>query len=281
MNNRYINVNISLFEEDYDLAYTVLSDFEILGIEEKLDEIVVCFEECYWTEEIKSKIIDALKQYVDNFEIIREERLAEKNWNEEWENSVSPVVVSRRIAITPEWRKDEIDNEIKIIINPKMSFGTGHHATTKLVCQLMENTVKPGTFWIDAGCGTGVLAILAQRLGAGKVLAFDNNSWSLDNARENFELNCVSVLIELKDLDISDEGLPESDGIAANLNRNVILQAFPAFYNSLRKNKGDLLVSGILIYDKDEIVSAAAENGFTLRSSITEDEWIAFHFGID
>ena len=208
-------------------------------------------------------------------EIIKEEIITEKNWNEEWEKHVKSIIISDRIGIAPEWRRDEIDNEIKLIINPKMSFGTGHHSTTRLMCKMMEKYVKTGSSWIDAGTGTGVLAILAIKLGAKKCIAFDNNSWSIANAAENFERNAVSNQIELLEGDVRDLKFNPTDGIAANINKNLIVDSL-GFFKNYMKRDAILLLSGILIYDSDDLNKELDLSGFDIVETMTEDEWISY-----
>ncbi|MBM2815889.1 MAG: hypothetical protein HW421_2651 [Ignavibacteria bacterium] len=136
----YINITISIPEEDYDQFYAASMDLPIEGIEEKFDELIICFEKDKLKESVHSEIINIVKYFGEKAKIISEDCITEKNWNEEWEKSVAPVMVSERIAIVPEWRKEEVDCEIKIVVNPKMSFGTGHHCSTRLMCRLMEES---------------------------------------------------------------------------------------------------------------------------------------------
>lgn len=278
MKNNYVNVHLFVRDEDFEIATALIADSPILGIEERYDELVVCYYQEDWTDELQSEIIDTLKTFKDYIEIKEIEIPENKNWNEEIEKQTPPIIVSDRIAITPEWHRDKVNQELTIIINPKMSFGTGQHATTKLVSRLMENLVKPNDYWIDAGTGTGVLAILAAKLGASAVYAFDNDEWSVENAKENAEINNVSDLLTIEMQDIDNLSLPEANGIAANLFLHLVERALPRFFDSLKNTKGDLLISGILIYDKDVVIQKALSCGFELVNTITEDEWIAFHF---
>lgn len=278
MKNKYINVYARIKEEQYDLAYGLLSEFSFTGIEERLDEIVISFKAEDWNKDVQLAIQKALEQADSESEIYKIEEIAEKNWNEEWEKNVPTIVVNENIGIAPEWKKDELETNIKLLINPKMSFGTGEHATTKLVCRLMENLVDKDSFWIDAGTGTGVLAILAAKLGAREVFAFDNNEWSIENAKENSEMNGVSDQVKISQEDIDEMELPESDGIAANLFKNLLIPSFPMFLKSLMKTRGHLLVSGIIKFDKDDVFNAALAAGFEMIEEIYEDDWVAYHF---
>jgi ribosomal protein L11 methyltransferase len=278
MKTEYVNIYIKIDEELYDLAYGYISQFQFTGIEERSDELIITFESKSWNDLLRTELIDALKNVNSNIEITKEERFPDKNWNEEWEKNVEPVIINDKIVIAPSWKIKDLNYEIPVIINPKMSFGTGEHASTRLVCKLMETVIKKNSFWIDAGTGTGVLAILALKLGAGSMFAFDNNEWSIENAKENFILNSVENKIELLEADIESVSLPDADGITANLFRHLLIESFPVFYQSLNKSEGDLIVSGILKYDENEIKAEALHAGFIYINLLYEDEWVGIHF---
>lgn len=274
---KYINIYISLKEECYDMVFALMQGMPFTGIEERFDEIIITFKFADWNDELRQAVLEIVTKFDEKAEITKEEILEDKNWNEEWESKVEPIRVDDKLVITPEWKKDELDAEYKIIINPKMSFGTGDHQTTRLVCRLMQKVNAPGKYWIDAGTGTGVLAIYAVMLGAREVYAFDNNIWSIENARENFEINNVADKIVLEDLDIENCTLPDADIIVANLFLSLVVPSMPLFAKSLRKSKGDLIISGVLKYHHQDILDAAEANNLTHIESIVEDEWIAVH----
>jgi len=278
MKTNYINLHIYLPDEFQELAYSYIYEYNFTGIEEKFDEIVITFDTSFYNDDLKNEIIENIKLAFKDAYIKKEERIEDKNWNEEWEKNVPLIVVNDRIAIAPLWKIDELNQDIKIIINPKMSFGTGDHPTTRLCCRLLETILIPGENWIDVGTGTGVLAILAKKLGASDVIAFDNNIWSIENAEENFKLNNLDNQIELLETDIDTYDIPPSDGIVANIFLHLAKQGMPKFYQSLKEKEGHLILSGILSYDKDIIIDFAKENGFELNKTITEEEWIAFDF---
>lgn len=275
---KYINLHISIKEEFFDPAFGIISDYAIEGVEERLDELVVTFNSNNYDKILANRLIERLKLADSDAAILREDVIDEKNWNEEWEKEVPAIVASEKIGIAPSWKLSELQTEIKIQINPKMSFGVGSHATTRLVCRLIEKYSKPEKLWIDAGCGAGVLAVLAAKLGAKHILAFDNNDWAVDNSIENVAANNVESLVDVQKLDIEEIELPQADFIAANLFRHLIIDSMPLFANSLKFSKGTLFVSGILIYDKDEIIDIAKINEFNLIDYINEDEWAALAF---
>ncbi|MCX6139961.1 MAG: 50S ribosomal protein L11 methyltransferase, partial [Candidatus Kapabacteria bacterium] len=165
MATRYILLTISLPEEQMDLAIGVLSGFPIVGIEQGMDEFKVCFDQNDWQDDYAGMIITEMNEVSLTASIVDVKIQEDKNWNAEWEASIEPVIVNERIAIVPEWRASEYNHPLTLIITPKMSFGTGHHATTRMMCILMEQYAKKDDVWIDVGTGTGVLAILAAKLG--------------------------------------------------------------------------------------------------------------------
>lgn len=271
-------MHIYLPDEFQELAYSNIYEYKFSGIEEKFDEIIITFDTSYYNDSIRKEIIENIQMAYNGAYIIKEERIEDKNWNEEWEKNVPTIIVNERIAIAPSWKIDELDQKLKIIINPKMSFGTGDHPTTRLCCRLLEEVLNKDENWIDVGTGTGVLAILAKMLGANKVIAFDNNIWSVENAEENIKINNLEGQIELLETDIDSFEFPSYNGIVANIFLHLAKQGMAKFFQSLQLNKGHLILSGILTYDKDIIIENARMNGFELIKTLVEDEWIAFDF---
>jgi ribosomal protein L11 methyltransferase len=282
---KFINVTISVLEEDYEIAYSILTDLEFIGMEEKLDEIILSFEEKNWNKNIQKELEQKFATILPTAKITNIQTLFEKNWNEEWEKKVEPVIISDDMVITPEWKKEQFDCKYKILINPKMSFGTGQHSTTKLMSQMLvkfyeSDTEHKKNIWIDAGTGTGILAIIAAKLGAKKIFAFDNDIWSYENALENVELNNVAEAVEVTQSDIASFDFPSSDCICANMFLGLIKSAFPFFHKSLLVAKGILFVSGILLFDREELLEAAKSIGFILIEETQEFEWCCFKFKI-
>lgn len=276
MKSNYVIVSFEFSEELHDLFIGLIFDYDFIGIEQIHDIIRLTFAEEKYNNEIEDELFATAKYLSNEAKKLPSIIIVEQNWNKDWEESIVPVWINDDYVITPQWKADSLATNNKIIINPKMSFGTGHHATTKLMAQLAIKCVKKGTNWIDAGAGTGVLAIIASKSGASHVFAFDNDDWSVENIHENIVLNEASK-IEVVKGDIKNISLPEADGILANLFLNLILESFPKFSASLAKSKGDLLVSGILKYDADVVIKSASDSGFELVELISEDEWVAFH----
>lgn len=277
MAKRYVMLTLALPEEQMDLALGVLSGYPIVGIEQGVDECTVCFEQNDWQEAFSETIVSEMMEMGLHATLKNLGTEDDQNWNAEWEASIDPVVVNERIVIVPEWRADEYDLPLKLIITPKMSFGTGHHATTRMMCTLMERYAKPDDTWVDVGTGTGVLAILAAKLGATNVYAFDNNEWSVVNSQENVERNDVKEIVQLELAELQDVTLPSCNGLAANLYRHLVIPFAASFVNAVVPG-GVILISGILKYDKDEVAAPFLELGCTIVDSLAETEWCAIAF---
>jgi ribosomal protein L11 methyltransferase len=274
MPKRYVLLTLSIPEEDMDLAMGVLSGYPLLGVEQGLDACTVCFEQNDWQQGYENSIVAELQQLGVAVELVKLGIEEDQNWNAEWEASIDPVVVNERIIIVPEWRAEEFSYPMTLVITPKMSFGTGHHATTRMMCRLMEVYAKPGDTWIDVGTGTGVLAIMAAKLGATSVYAFDNNEWSIVNSQENVARNAVEHIVRLEQVELQDVQLPRCNGLAANLYRHLVIPYAQAFIDAVEPG-GIILVSGILKYDRDDVAAPFLEAGCTLVDELAETEWCA------
>jgi ribosomal protein L11 methyltransferase len=198
-----------------------------------------------------------------------------QNWNKLWESNFQPVIVADLCTIRAHFHEIEVATPYEIVITPKMSFGTGHHATTRMMLLLMTDVDFAGKAVLDFGTGTGVLAILAEKLGANEILAIDNDEWSVENAKENVWRNdCKNIAVLQGSLE--DNILAETDVILANINRNILLSYMSLLYEQLIAG-GHLLMSGLLEEDKKVIVDAASGVGFSLIKVINEGNWIALH----
>lgn len=202
-------------------------------------------------------------------------QIEEKNWNEEWEKTIKPIHVTQRIVITPTWHNYQAQaGELVLTIDPKMSFGTGYHETTRLMLNLMERYAQPGMKLLDVGTGTGVLAIAGIKLGAASAIGVDNDEWSYENAIENCKLNHVhekvKILLGVLD-DVRESGF---DMIVANIQRNVIEPLLPAMKSKLKPD-GVMILSGLLDVDENPMREAIQGSGFTVQEILRENEWIS------
>lgn len=204
-----------------------------------------------------------------------EEKIPEQNWNTVWESNFQPVVVDDFVAIRADFHEPLKAVTHEIVITPKMSFGTGHHATTYMMVQQMRNIDFSNKKAFDFGTGTGVLAILAEKLGAAEIFAIDNDDWSIANAGENISRNnCAKI--RLRRADAMSDNL-SYDVILANINRNVILDNFETLVSHLADN-GILLLSGLLTEDEPAIAEQANLFGLEKIGGIERNTWICLQY---
>jgi ribosomal protein L11 methyltransferase len=203
------------------------------------------------------------------------EAIEDRNWNAEWESNFHPVVINDFVGIRAAFHRPVVNVTHDLIITPKMSFGTGHHATTCLMIEMMQRIDFRGKSVVDFGTGTGILAILAEKLGAASILAIDSDEWSVSNATENVEANsCSKIIVEQKNT-IACHFYVEV--ILANINRSVLEENVKAFSSLLRKDTV-LVISGILTSDLHAIVSAFTQNGWVNKQILEQEGWVALLF---
>jgi ribosomal protein L11 methyltransferase len=204
-------------------------------------------------------------------------KLENKNWNAYWETNFQPVIINHSIndrpwvAIRAAFHESIKDIKHELIITPKMSFGTGHHATTTMVIQMMSGLDFSGKTVLDFGTGTGILAILSEKLGASTIIAIDNDDQSIKNAGENFDSNNCSK-IQLLEASTANVDI-KFDIILANIVKGVILDNLTAFAKEMVKD-GVVLLSGLLADDEEEILEKAARNNLILDKKVEEKNWI-------
>ena len=199
-----------------------------------------------------------------------------QNWNATWESEFEPVHVADKLSILAPFHEKKDANDMQIEIMPKMSFGTGHHQTTQIMCEQMFDLDFNGKKVLDMGAGTGVLAILAEKLGSKNILAVDIEDWSAENIVENSHRNdCSYIESRCGDIDcISEDGF---DIILANINRNILISQLPV-YASKTKKGGTLMLSGFLEGDIDILVNHASNNGYKFLSKKNKDVWFSLVF---
>lgn len=201
--------------------------------------------------------------------------IKETNWNAVWESNFDPVIVEDFVGIRADFHEPIKGVEHEILITPKMSFGTGHHATTYMMIQQMREIDFTGKTVFDFGTGTGVLAILAEKLGSINIVAIDNDEWSITNTTENLERNGVEK-IELKKVDDA-KGNKEYDVILANINKNIILENMDALVSQLKRG-GSILFSGLLEEDETDIMNAVKSYPLNHIKKTSRNNWIALRF---
>lgn len=222
----------------------------------------------------KDGLSEVASRYKSKISILSSKLVEETNWNIEWEKNFEPVGIENLCYIRAPFhasRKEEFQHEI--IVQPKMSFGTGHHATTWLMAKTQIQSIDhAGKKVMDAGCGTAILAVLAEKLGAQTVVAYDNNDWSVTNAPENVNLNnCERITTLLGTID--SLGLDKNfDIILANINKNVLIEEI-SMYGEHLLPKGQLLISGFFSSDEEDLRIVAEKAGLKFIASDYKDNW--------
>ncbi|WP_431161073.1 50S ribosomal protein L11 methyltransferase [Flagellimonas beolgyonensis] len=198
--------------------------------------------------------------------------IEQQNWNAEWEKNFHPIRVGDGCMVrAPFHAKEEVTYDI--VIEPKMSFGTGHHETTYMMLQHILNTDFEGKSVLDMGCGTGVLAILAKMKGARSADAIDIDEWCYLNSLENVERNnCADIQVFQGDSSLLKD--KKYDIILANINRNILLEDIPIYANSLNKG-GALFLSGFYLKDLDAISSKCAAHGLEFEKNLEKNRWVS------
>jgi ribosomal protein L11 methyltransferase len=198
--------------------------------------------------------------------------IPKENWNETWEKNYDPIIVDDQVLVRATFHHGLPTYPIEIVVEPKMSFGTGHHATTHQMIGAQLQINHQGKSVLDLGTGTGILAIMAAKLGAQHIEGTDIDEWCIENSRENFMLNDLSN-IALQQVAAHNFICSQPfDIVLANINKNVLLDEMHCYF-CFCKPKGYLLLSGF--YDKDinDINNCASKHGFLLQNQQTKDDW--------
>jgi ribosomal protein L11 methyltransferase len=197
--------------------------------------------------------------------------LENKNWNEQWESSFQPILIEDFVYVRATFHEENKNVQHEIIIEPKMSFGTGHHPTTAQMMQNMHHIDFKNKSVLDCGSGTGILAILAEKLGANHIVALDNDEWCYHNCKENIELNAVSkILPEIGELELVKD--TQFDIILANIHRN-FHTAYMHEMSSMLVKYGFLLVSGFYEEDVKIILDKALEHNLIANYHTAQHNW--------
>jgi ribosomal protein L11 methyltransferase len=250
-----------------DTLVAILSNYPFEGFEE-IDGYLKAF---IAETDYKEQYITEVAAYFPSLQYILSV-VENINWNKQWEENFQPVTVDDFVAVRAHFHLPITHVQHEIIITPKMSFGTGHHATTYMMLQAMQHIDFTNKKVVDFGTGTGVLAILASKLGATSILAIDYDEWSIENAKENLMQNNTPAI----ELLLSDTLLPGAtyDIILANINLNIILNNMASIATS-SKTGSIILLSGFLKDDEVAIKNALINNDLKFVETFQSGEWIA------
>lgn len=211
-----------------------------------------------------------------NVSLLKKELIPDQDWNATWEASYEPVIINELCRIRAPFHKVEGTYKYDLVIEPKMSFGTAHHETTSQIIELMLQSEFSGLNVLDMGSGTGVLAILAKKLGSAMTVAIDNDEWAYRNALDNIRLNDENeIVVELGDATSLNDR--QFDVILANINRNILLRDMKEYVKSLVEN-GRIFFSGFYEEDLVLITKEAEHLGLKYVNHVTKNNWTAAVF---
>lgn len=269
----FISFKFKCTPEQSEILIAILSEKNFEGFQEEQNCLTAYISS---SEKISEELIQQIEAFGINFP--SPDIIPDKNWNEEWESKITPIEINDLVLIRTEFHRVEKKFPFEIIIQPKMSFGTGHHATTHMMIELMmeiKNDFKDASVF-DFGAGTGILSIMAEQLGAKEILSIDNEEWAYENMIENFARNkSVKCIPELSDKPPATEN--KFDIILANINRNVILEFLPALKQTL-KPLGIIFCSGFLPEDEIVIMQTAEKLNLKFSTRKFRENWMALVF---
>lgn len=275
MPNSYITLEISIPFEYQELLIAELLDMDFDGFEQEDDRLNATILQNRYSDVIREEIEEWLSLQPYPARILSEHSDEERDWNEEWERSIKPLIIGE-FFVKPTWVSEPTpEGKILLEIDPKMAFGTGYHETTRLMLRLLPSCIKKGDAILDVGTGTGILSIAGLKLGAQSAFGFDIDEWSHNNAWENALINKVSDSFQVEEG--SFEVVPTEskyDVILANVNRNAILEMRIPLTSHLIAD-GKLLLSGLLEIERDRILKAPEFSRLKLETEVQEGEWIA------
>ena len=270
----YREVTIKVDDQNAkDVLIAILAEEGYEGFEERTNELDAYIPLSAFSGE---RLKEILTPFQVSYSVVS---ISKTNWNKQWEESFQPVVVDDFCTVRADFHDLPITTRHEIVITPKMSFGTGHHATTQLMIRAMRNLNFSGKSVLDFGTGTGILAILSEKLGAATVIAIDNEDWAYENSIENCSRNsATNIKVHLGSL---ERVVGNSfDIILANINRHILLRYMQDLEKLTTKN-GYILMSGLLVEDEDVVVSAARYHGLLLLCRESQNNWIMLLFQQD
>lgn len=275
---QYVEISVVCQSEDMsDILTAYLADFPFESFDtESADEGMVL--KAYilaegWAE-CREEVLGLVAEYG---ELLGEAVIEDENWNAEWENTgFERVEIEDVMVIRAPHHEPAAEGVIDIVVAPQMSFGSGHHQTTRLMCRLIH-AIKPQGRVLDVGCGTGVLSLAALRCGAESADAIDIDIWSVESAKESVRLNGLAERIEVIHGTVESIAGKSYNLVVANINRNIILADIAQYVTALEQG-GALLLSGFLAEDVEDITNAATAMGLTFVECLMEDEWRALKF---
>lgn len=255
-----------------DIVIASLGEFGFESFEVEDDLVKAYIVESDYKEVDQKLLQQAVSDFINGQSKVR--KIEAQNWNAVWESNYEPVEIGNFCRIRASFHPPKEGFKFELLIDPKMSFGTGHHATTSSVIEIMEGLEFANKRVLDMGCGTGVLAILAAKLAAREVVAIDIEDWSVENTLENCEKNGVIQITGLAGGKELLHNLEVFDIILANINKNILFDQ-AAEYSSAIKKQGYLVLSGFLIEDVADVEQFFGKHQFSALNTVLNDQWAA------
>ncbi|RDV14065.1 50S ribosomal protein L11 methyltransferase [Pontibacter diazotrophicus] len=271
----FIEVALKVNADFADILTAELGELGFDAFVETEDGFNAYIEEDQFSEEALQETLQHYAEFV--VVTYNVQKIERQNWNEEWERNFEPLFIGGLVSVRASFHPKPEQAKYDIVINPKMSFGTGHHETTTLMIENQLTLDHQGKRVLDMGCGTGILAIMAGELGASEIVAVEIEDWTVENARENAELNNYGHIdVRLGGAE-TIEGEKPFDVILANINRNVLLEDMPA-YKAVLKPEGWLLLSGFYTEDLPVLQQRTEELGLQYKSHREKNNWVSALF---
>ncbi len=274
---QYTVITLYAANENFEILTAALLDMGCDSFSEEDNKLLAYIEKELYSE---AQLQNLLSIYQPQFDIQYEvSNLENKNWNEEWESNFEPVTVGNECIVRASFHPKDKEYAYDIVINPKMSFGTGHHETTHMMLDHILNMDMEGKTVMDAGSGTGILAILAAMRGATNIVAFDIEDWAFHNAVENAALNrCGHIHVLQGSINTLDLPFATYDIVLANINKNVLLEEISVYYKFL-KPSGKLVLSGFYEHDISDLDKKAKTLHYLSEKINVKNNWASIIYG--
>lgn len=276
MNYYELTVQLSNFEQWNDILVAYLAELDFESFQEESPNVKAYIQEADYNGESLQALFNQLQAEEHVIQAFEVKLIPQQNWNAQWESQFEPVFIGEDIRVVAPFHQLAPFDGIEIMIEPKMSFGTGHHQTTHLMCETMFDMDFSSKRVLDMGSGTGVLAILAEKRGAADIVAIDIEEWSAENCADNTIRNSCT---KIQSLHGGLEVIPakEFDIILANINKNVLTAQMETY--AARMNSGAyLLLSGFFVSDTDELKMLASHLNLHFTGQHEREGWAVLIF---